>query len=112
MSEVQNIETFIKQKRNDLKNIKTTWDDLCNEAPDKFMSLVKSGLKPTISRDSSAGPRTIGITMTIESHMDDAKAYIEEIREIIQNARDKALDNADEITEKLKVLMIIRLSYN
>ena len=96
------MEQYIKSKRSILKRIQGDWKHLEAEAPDKFLSLVKSGFKTSISRDTSAAKGTLAINFNVDSNMDDAKAYIAEIKKIIEEVRDTALENIDEMSAKLK----------
>ena len=99
---MKSTEQYLFEKREILKTVIEKWRHLEEEAPDKFLSLVKKSFKTSISRDTNVEPGKLGIAVNVESDMNDAEAYIEEIRIIIEDVRDTSLENIDELIAKLK----------
>lgn len=58
------------------------WERWGKEILDKVVQLIKSGIKPSISRGSSGGVggRTLSINVSFESNTDAAKAYLESVK--------------------------------
>lgn len=99
---IENVELYVKEKRKRLKDHQSRWEILEVESPQKFLELIKSSFKPKISRGHSA-PGQLSINMEIESNMDDANAYIEEVREEICSIRDGVLADIEETTPSIKL---------
>ena len=47
------IQDYLSKSEEKLRLFKREWSSFTREVPDKFMSLVRSGIKPSISSSSS-----------------------------------------------------------
>lgn len=93
---------YTETKKKELKSLAKTWDDLCAEVPQKFMQLVKSGMKPKIERGNTGNSRQLSVSMSFEMNTDAAKAYLEEVRVQIQDVMEGFKNNMTDINDKLK----------
>lgn len=63
------------------------WERFAREVPDKFLQLIKSGIKPSISRGDSGYSggtgRTLSVSLSFETNMDAAKEYLESLKKEI-----------------------------
>lgn len=71
---------YLTKSETKFRTFKREWESFTREAPDKFLNLVKNGIRPSFSSGSS-GYGQIGVTLTFESNMDAAKKYVAEISE-------------------------------
>ena len=93
--------SYIETMRKQLRVLSGEWDDLATEAPQKFMQLLKSGMKPNIQRGNSGGGQ-LNISLNFEMNTDGAKAYIEEVRVEIERLTEAFKSNLEDINSKLK----------
>lgn len=83
------------------------WERFAKEVPDKFLQLVKSGIKPSISRGDSGYSggtgRTLSVSLSFEANMDAAKEYLESLKKEIPRrgeAFGKTIDGFDAQLQK------------
>ena len=98
----EELKLYIEKKESEFNSLKRKWKSYSNEVPQKFFSLVKSGIKPTISRGESSDNRQISIGISMETNMDAAKAYIEKIKKELPDKPKPFADLAKEIDNKLE----------
>lgn len=92
---------YVELKKKKLRSLNNEWDDLASEAPQKFMQLIKSGMKPKIERGNSGG-RQLSVNLSFEMNTDSAKEYIQEVRQQIEDMNDVFKTEIEEINDKLK----------
>ena len=66
-----------------LYSFERNWNSFATEAPQKILSLIKSGIKPSVSRGPSV-PGQISVQLNFESNMDAAKEYVETVKEKLE----------------------------
>ncbi len=73
---------YLAKSETKLRSFKREWEAFTSEVPDKLMSLIRSGIRPSVS--SSRSGNQIGVSLSFESNMDAAKKYIEQVKEKIE----------------------------
>lgn len=95
---------YLTKSETKFRTFKREWESFTREAPDKFLNLVKSGIRPSVS-SSSSGYGQIGVTLTFESNMDAAKKYIEEVKVKIEKKSDEIEAHIKDIDKNLQVYL-------
>jgi len=72
---------YLSKAETKLRTFKREWETYTAEVPDKLTSLVRSGMRPSVSSNSSSG--RIGVSLSFEANMDAAKRYLEQVKEKI-----------------------------
>lgn len=101
MSTKQSASEYLIKSEAKFKAFKKSWESFAREAPQKFLSLVKSGIKPTVSRGPSS-PGQISVSLNFESNMDAAKRYVEEMKRKIEGTGDELKKNIEDIDKNLQ----------
>ena len=78
---------YLTKSETNLRSFKREWESFTSEVPDKLMSLIRSGIRPSVS--SSRSGNQIGVTLNFESNMDAAKKYIEQVKEKMEKKSDE-----------------------
>lgn len=92
---------YLEKSETKLRFLKRRWESFTDEVPDKFMSLVKSGFRPSISSSNSGGG-SIGVTLSFESNMDAAKEYLEEVKETILETNEEIENYINDFDKNLQ----------
>lgn len=79
---------YLLNKKKEFNQISDAWDSVKIEAPEKSKQLLRSSIKPNISRGESV-PRQISINLSIEADTSELKEYINEIKETLEDASSK-----------------------
>ena len=95
---------YLSKSETKLRSFKREWESFTTEAPQKFLSLVKSGIKPTVSRGPSV-PGQISVSLNFESNMDAAKAYVEKMRDKIEDKNDEISNQIKDMDKKLQLYL-------
>lgn len=100
----QGAKDYLDSAKKEYREYTNDWDMFSREVPQKFLSLVKSGIKPSISRDSSreSGSRTLGINIEFQSNMDGARAYLEKVPDLCKEKGERFCHKVVEIDKKLQ----------
>ena len=102
----QSAEQYWAEMNSQFQKDTRDWERFAGEVPEKFIQLVKSGIRPNISRGSgmsSDGHRTLSVNLSFESNMDAAKEYLQTLKTEIPRRGEafcKPLDDFDEQLEK------------
>lgn len=94
---------YLTKSENQLRAFKRDWESFTREAPDKFMSLVRSGIRPTVSSNSYGNQ--IGVTLNFESNMDAAKEYIEKVKVKIDTKSDEISKHIKDMDKDLQAFL-------
>lgn len=91
---------YLTKSETKLRSFKREWESFTSEVPDKLMSLIRSGIRPSVS--SSRSGNQIGVTLNFESNMDAAKKYIEQVKEKMEKKSDEIKKQIMDIDNDLK----------
>lgn len=94
---------YLTKSETKLRAFKREWESYTSEVPDKLMSLIKSGIRPSIS--SSRSGNQIGVSLNFESNMDAAKKYIEQVKEKIESKSDEIKNQIKDIDKNLQAYL-------
>jgi len=99
-------EEYLASMKSKYQTDTRNWERFTKEIPDKLMQLIKSGIKPSVSRggssSSGSGGRTLSINVTFESNMDAAKSYAESLKTDIPKRGEAFHKTIDAFDAKLK----------
>lgn len=97
-------EEYLSSMKSKYQTDTRNWDRFAKEVPDKFMQLVKSGLKPNITKGSSSSGsgRTLSVTLNFEANMDAAKKYVESLKTDIPKRGEAFHKTIDTFDKKLQ----------
>ena len=84
-----------------LYSFERNWNSFATEAPQKILSLIKSGIKPSVSRGPSV-PGQISVQLNFESNMDAAKEYVETVKEKLEKYSDDLITIIKNAYDQLK----------
>lgn len=84
-----------------LYSFERNWNSFATEAPQKILSLIKSGIKPSVSRGPSV-PGQISVQLNFESNMDAAKEYVETVKEKLEKYNDDLITIIKNADDQLK----------
>lgn len=101
MTTKQSANEYLVKSEAKFKAFKKSWESFAREAPQKFLSLVKSGIKPTVSRGPSS-PGQISVSLNFESNMDAAKRYVEEMKKKMEETGSELKKNIEDIDNNLQ----------
>lgn len=104
MATTMSASEYLSKSETKLRSFKREWESFTTEAPQKFLSLVKSGIKPTVSRGPSV-PGQISVSLNFESNMDAAKAYVEKMRDKIEDKNDEISNHIKDMDKKLQLYL-------
>ena len=97
----QELKNYISNKENDFIRLKKQWEIFANEVPQKLESLIRSGIKPEMTRGNSSGSGTLTIGISFNANMDGAKAYLEKVKEDIPKKAEPIFLLAKELDNKI-----------
>ena len=97
------IQDYLSKSEEKLRLFKREWSSFTREVPDKFMSLVRSGIKPSISSSSSGNQ--IGVSLNFESNMDAAERYIKQVKEKIEKKTGEIETQIKDIDNNLQLYL-------
>ena len=97
----QELKNYISNKENDFARLKKQWESFSNEVPQKLESLIRSGIKPEITRGNSSGSGSLTIGISFNANMDGAKAYLEKVKEDIPKKAEPIFLLAKELDQKI-----------
>ncbi len=92
---------YLSEMKNRYRQYTRDWDLFAKEAPEKFMSLVRSGIKPSISRGNSSG-HTLSVNLSFQTNMDAAKKYVEELPGKVEAKVTRFKEAISQINQKLE----------
>ena len=97
----QELKNYISNKENDFIRLKKQWEIFANEVPQKLESLIRSGIKPEITRGNSSGSGSLTIGISFNANMDGAKAYLEKVKEDLPKKAEPIFLLAKELDQKI-----------
>lgn len=94
---------YLTKSESQLRDFKKGWESFTREVPDKFISLVRSGIRPSFSSNSHGNQ--MGISLNFESNMDAAKAYIEKVKVKIETKSDEISKHIMDMDKNLQIFL-------
>lgn len=92
---------YLKQSEEKLASLKKRWNSLASEAPQKIISLIKSGIKPEVS--SGYTGNTITVNLNFIANTDAAKAYVDKVKIKIDDFREEIKEQIRNMDAQLKI---------
>lgn len=98
---------FLSGSKSTFYSFKRNWDSFVTEVPQKFMSLLRSGLTHNITRGdqssySGSGPRTLSVGLEFKMNSDPAKEYLETVKEKLKKYETDLTDIIKDVDRQLK----------
>lgn len=91
---------YLTKSESKFRTFKKEWEAFTVEAPEKFFTLVRSGIRPSLSSNSSGNQ--IGISISFESNMDAAEKYIEKVKIKIEDKGEEIKTHINDIDKNLQ----------
>lgn len=88
----QKAEDYYKRKKDKFKKFCSGWDEFTEEVPQKLKQLIKSGIRPNVSRgdtSNSSGSRQLAVNLSFEMNADPAKEYIVEVQKHLEEVMEE-----------------------
>ncbi len=95
---------YLIKSENKFRTFKREWESFTREAPEKLFNLVKGGIHPDISVNSS-GYGQFGCSLTLKSNTDAAEEYIKEVKVKIEKKSDEIEANIKDIDKNLQMYL-------
>lgn len=88
------VQDYVSRSERKLRNFRREWETFTEDVPSTLRELVTQGTRPTFSSSNTGGQ--IGISMSFDQDMSEAKQYMEELRDRMDQAlaeiRDEIMD--------------------
>ena len=101
MANLITAQDYLKKSESKLRTFKKEWEAFTIEAPEKFFTLVSSGIRPSLSSNYSGNQ--IGISISFESNMEAAEKYIEEVK--IEDKGEEIKAHINDIDKNLQLYL-------
>lgn len=88
----QKAEDYYKRKKDKFEKFCSGWDEFTEEVPQKLKQLIKSGIRPNVSRgdsSNSSGSRQLAVNLSFEMNADPAKEYIVEVQKHLEEVMEE-----------------------